>query len=53
VAFGNFADCAREEARWNYRELATDHDAMITKPEELSERLVELALKPATSLLRQ
>jgi len=31
------------EPAWRYRELATGHDAMITKPSELAELLLELA----------
>jgi pimeloyl-ACP methyl ester carboxylesterase len=38
-----FADRARTEAGWRYRELPTGHDAMITAPEGLAALLLELA----------
>lgn len=38
-----FADRARTEVGWRYRELATGHDAMVTAPEELAALLLELA----------
>lgn len=40
--FGPFAERAKAEG-WRYRELATGHDAMITKPKELVDLLLELA----------
>jgi pimeloyl-ACP methyl ester carboxylesterase len=39
--FQPFAEEARMEEGWRYRELATGHDAMVTKPRELSNLLVE------------
>ena len=35
---------ARTEPGWQYRELATGHDAMLTAPAELAEVLLELAV---------
>lgn len=40
--FGGFAQRARTEPSWQYRELATGHDAMISQPWELSRLLLEL-----------
>ncbi len=45
-AYASLAACrawAREQTRWNYRELATGHDAMITAPMETAKLLMELA----------
>jgi pimeloyl-ACP methyl ester carboxylesterase len=41
--FRRFADRARAEPGWRYRELATGHDAMITQPHELAGLLLETA----------
>jgi pimeloyl-ACP methyl ester carboxylesterase len=40
--FRPFADRARTEEGWGYRELPTGHAAMITMPQELSDLLVEV-----------
>jgi pimeloyl-ACP methyl ester carboxylesterase len=40
--FRSFAERARSEAGWTYRELPTGHDAMVTMPQELADRLLEL-----------
>jgi pimeloyl-ACP methyl ester carboxylesterase len=47
--FGQFAERARAEAGWRYREIATGHDAMVTEPELLSELLMEVATLSATA----
>jgi pimeloyl-ACP methyl ester carboxylesterase len=41
--FGTFAERASTERGWQYRELQTSHDAMITMPEALAELLLEAA----------
>ena len=41
--FGQFAERARTEPGWRYRELATGHDAMVTMPRELTDLLLEVA----------
>jgi hypothetical protein len=39
-----FAEKARADgAKWRYREIESGHDAMVTKPLELAESLLELA----------
>ena len=43
--FGQFADRVRKDKTWQYRELATGHDAMITEPELLANLLLEVAAK--------
>jgi pimeloyl-ACP methyl ester carboxylesterase len=40
-SFAPFAARARSDAGWRYRELATEHDAMLTAPEDLAEILLE------------
>jgi pimeloyl-ACP methyl ester carboxylesterase len=40
--FDAFAERARSEHGWRYRELATGHDAMVTMPRELTALLLEL-----------
>jgi hypothetical protein len=40
--FRPFAERARTEEGWGYRELPTGHAAMITMPQELSNLLVEV-----------
>lgn len=47
--FGEFAQRARTEPGWQYRELATGHDAMISQPKELSRLLLELVSVSAVS----
>jgi pimeloyl-ACP methyl ester carboxylesterase len=47
--FGQFAERARAEAGWRYREIATGHDAMVTEPERLSELLMEAAAVSAAA----
>lgn len=41
--FGQFAERIRDDDSWQYRELPTGHDAMITKPEQLADLLLEIA----------
>jgi len=41
--FGQFADRIRDDETWQYLEMATGHDAMITEPEKLAEMLIEIA----------
>jgi pimeloyl-ACP methyl ester carboxylesterase len=41
--FGQYADRARSEPGWGYRELPTGHDAMITTPRGLADLLREIA----------
>jgi pimeloyl-ACP methyl ester carboxylesterase len=48
--FGQFAERARAEAGWRYRELATGHDAMVTEPKRLAEMLMEVATAGAASV---
>jgi pimeloyl-ACP methyl ester carboxylesterase len=43
--FGQFAERLRTDESWQYRELATGHDAMITEPEQLAELLLEFGEK--------
>lgn len=43
--FGQFAERLQADEAWQYLELATGHDAMITEPEMLSELLLEIAEK--------
>ncbi len=40
--FRPFAERARTEAGWHYRELPTGHAAMVTMPQELSDLLSEV-----------
>jgi hypothetical protein len=40
--FRPFAQRARTEEGWGYRELPTGHVPMVTMPKELSELLVEV-----------
>jgi pimeloyl-ACP methyl ester carboxylesterase len=42
TVFRPFAERARTEANWRYRELPTGHDVMITMPRELSKLLSEV-----------
>jgi hypothetical protein len=42
ASFAGFATRARSAPGWEYRELATGHDAMETLPHELAEILCEL-----------
>lgn len=41
--FGQFAERIRDDKSWQYLEMATGHDAMITEPEQLAEMLIEIA----------
>lgn len=41
-SFAPFAERFRTASGWNYHELATGHDAMLTAPGELAEVLLEL-----------
>lgn len=41
--FEQFAERARTEQGWRYRELATGHDAMVTAPRQVADLLLELA----------
>ncbi|MBI3249382.1 MAG: alpha/beta hydrolase [Deltaproteobacteria bacterium] len=41
--FDQFVEQVRTTPGWQYRELATGHDAMVTMPHELTELLLELA----------
>ena len=45
-AFGPFAERARTDASWRYRELDTGHDAMITAPGELVDLLRDITRQP-------
>lgn len=47
--FGQFADRLRDDAAWQYLEMATGHDAMITEPEKLSEILLEIGAASSAS----
>jgi len=38
-----FVDKLRADKTWDFRELATGHDAMITEPERLTKMLIELS----------
>ncbi len=40
--FGQFAERLRCDESWQYMELATGHDAMITKPKKLADLLLEI-----------
>lgn len=44
--FGQFAERLKGDEAWQYREIATGHDAMITEPQKLSVLLLELAVIP-------
>jgi pimeloyl-ACP methyl ester carboxylesterase len=41
--FDHFAQMARSDASWKFREMKTGHDAMITDPKGLVTHLIELA----------
>ena len=41
-AFRPFAERARADPSWRYREIAAGHDAMVTRPRELASILLEL-----------
>ena len=41
--FGQFAERIRHDASWQYAELQTGHDAMITAPENVAELLLRCA----------
>ena len=43
TTFRPFAERARADPTWRYREVATGHDAMVTMPRELAQLLLELA----------
>ena len=43
ATFQPFAERARTDPAWRYRELATGHDAMVMTPRELAQLLLELA----------
>lgn len=45
--FVQFAERFRNDSSWQYREIATGHDAMITEPEKLTDLLLELAVLPS------
>lgn len=40
--FGQFAERLRNDDSWQFLEMATGHDAMITEPEKLAEILLEI-----------
>jgi len=40
--FDGFAEKTRSDKKWQYRELATGHDAMVTMPRELADLLLEI-----------
>lgn len=42
VPFAQFAARARSDPSWQYFELATGHDAMVTKPHEVAELLLQV-----------
>jgi pimeloyl-ACP methyl ester carboxylesterase len=44
-SFGQFASVIKTDPSWQYRELATGHDAMITAPQVLTDTLLELAAR--------
>jgi pimeloyl-ACP methyl ester carboxylesterase len=41
--FGQFAQRFKADKSWQYREMATGHDAMISEPQKLVDLLVEIA----------
>lgn len=41
-SFAPFAARARSEPGWRYHEIATEHDAMINAPQDLSSLLLDL-----------
>lgn len=47
--FGPFAEQARTDTTWRYRELDTGHEAMITAPAELATLLLEAMAVPAVA----
>lgn len=47
--FGQFADRLRDDATWQYLEMATGHDAMISEPEKLAEILLEIGATSSAS----
>ncbi len=49
--FGQFAERLRADESWQYRELATGHDAMITEPKQLAELLLEIGEKSSVGKL--
>ncbi len=48
-SFAPFAERARTEPGWRYRELASGHNAMITAPRELANLLLEVAPAPVAA----
>jgi hypothetical protein len=42
ATFRPFAERARADAAWRYRELATGHDAMVVTPRALAQLLLEV-----------
>jgi pimeloyl-ACP methyl ester carboxylesterase len=44
--FARFAQAARSEAGWRYRELATGHEAFLTMPRELVDVLLDIGTTP-------
>ncbi len=52
-SFGQFADKARAEPGWDVHELATGHDAMITAPVMLAEKLSGIVWQAAADSSRQ
>jgi pimeloyl-ACP methyl ester carboxylesterase len=49
--FAVFAERTRADPAWHYREIATGHDAMITKPREVADLLLETAAATAPASL--
>ncbi|HEY0659240.1 MAG TPA: alpha/beta fold hydrolase [Pyrinomonadaceae bacterium] len=50
--FGQFADRIRDDESWQYLEMATGHDAMVTEPEKLAGMLIEIAETSSKAVAR-